>query len=691
MDWLIGLIAAPLGVLMRFCYNIVGNYGLTIILFTLLTKIILFPVQLLVQKNSIKMVKMEPELHALKLKYVDDKDAYLDAQIALYKREKYRPMAGTIPLLIQIPIIFGLIDVIYQPLTHILHLAAPLIEEFCATAQQIVGAPLGSSPQLRVAELITTGGMGAQFLSIGGAETAQAVDAIAAMDMTFLGVNLAQTPSIAQPGILWSVPILAGLSAWLMCYLQNRVNVLQVQQNKLNQVGMTLFMIAFSAFFAFLVPAGVGLYWIAGNLLSIPSMYLLNLVMNPKKYIDYQQMETIKRINTEQEQRIKANAKRAKADYKRFSQSDNQQNMRVMFYSEQSGFYKYFQNIIEALLAKSKDLTIHYVTSDPDDGVFSLQEPRIVPYYVDEKRLIPLMMKVESDIVVMTVPDLEKYHIKRSKVRPDVEYIYTDHGGTSLNLTYRAGALDHFDTIFAVNESQVREVRQMEALRHTKPKTILECGYGLIDNMIAAYEKMDKPENPLPTILIAPSWQESNILESCLDPLLSGLLGHGYRVVVRPHPQFVRRFPVEMDAIVQRYQARQGADFAIELDFSSNVTVYTADLVITDWSAIGYEFLFTTEKPTLFINTPMKAINPQWQQIAEEPFELQARNTLGRAVEPDALENVGSIVQQLFDERETYAKRIREAKKGFLFNIGHSGEVGANYILMRLRQKGRLS
>jgi len=109
--------------------------------------------------------------------------------------------------------------------------------------------------------------------------------------------------------------------------------------------------------------------------------------------------------------------------------------------------------------------------------------------------------------------------------------------------------------------------------------------------------------------------------------------------------------------------------------------------VITDWSAIGFEFLFTTEKPTLFINTKIKAINPQWQQIAEVPFEISARNELGRAVDKDELGDIGSIVQQLLDQREVYAQRIREAKKSFLFNIGHSGEVGADYILARLRMK----
>ena len=97
------IVGTPLGYVMRFCYRLLNNYGLAIILFTLITKIIMFPISLLVQKNSIKMVKMKPELDALRYQYVDDKDAYVDAQSALYKKEKYSPMAGVWPLLLQLP------------------------------------------------------------------------------------------------------------------------------------------------------------------------------------------------------------------------------------------------------------------------------------------------------------------------------------------------------------------------------------------------------------------------------------------------------------------------------------------------------------------------------------------------------------------------------------------------------------
>ena len=359
-----------------------------------------------------------------------------------------------------------------------------------------------------------------------------------------------------------------------------------------------------------------------------------------------------------------------------------------MFYSESSGFYKYFKNIIDALLERS-NIVIHYVTNDPNDVVFTLDEPRIKPYYVSENRLIPLMMKVEADVVVMTVPDLEKYHIKRSRVRKDVEYIFVDHGGTSLNLTYRTGAFDYFDTIFVVNQRQADEVRAIEKLRRTRKKTVVNCGYGQLDNMIAAYQAMEHHENPVKTILIAPSWQDGNILDSCIDGMLEGLLAENFRVIVRPHPQYVRRFPIQMDQLIQRYQDRFSENFEIQTDFSSNATIYEADLVITDWSAIGVEFSLSTLKPTLFINTPMKVVNPDWQKIDVKPFIIDVRTRIGTSLDPDRMDQIGETAHQLIDNPAEYREKILDTREEFLFNPGRSGEVGADYIIDAVEKKRR--
>lgn len=679
------IIGTPLGYLMWLCYRIFRDYGVAIIVFTLFTKVIMFPIALLVQKNSIKMVKMKPQLDALRFQYVDDKDAFVDAQSALYKKEHYSPMAGVWPLLLQLPIIFGLLDVVYKPLKHLLHIAAPMQQALVARTAEIMNTTveaLGSTAQLAVVERIKAAPE--LFASIAGSE--DAIAAVQTLNMQFLGINLAETPNVGVLNVLFLVPVLAGLSALIMCYIQNKINVLQIEQNKLSQWGMTLFMIAFSSFFAFIVPAGVGLYWIFGNLFSIASMYLVNIVYSPKKYINYKLLEEMKQSAAIEKKQNQKNKALAKKYYKEFFEPENVKNMRLVFYAEGSGYYKYFQNIIECILRDS-DEVIHYVTSDPNDAIFQKNEPRIHPYYVDENRLISLMMKLEADIVVMTTPDLEKYHIKRSRVKANVEYIYVDHALSSLNLTYRTGAFDAFNTIFATSRAQAVEVRAMEKLRHTKKKRIVECGYGLIDNMIAAYNASEKTVNEKKTILIAPSWQYDNIMDSCLDDLIESLYGKNYRIVIRPHPQYVRRFPDRIKDIMERYHDRFNDDFVIETDFSSNVTVYTADLLISDWSNIAFEFSFTTNKPSLLINTQMKVVNPDYKKIPIVPFDISARTKIGRTLEKSEAKNAAEAVADLIAHQADYSEGIENLKNSYFYNLGHSGEVGAHYIIDRLNRR----
>jgi len=685
MELINTIVGTPLGYLMYACYRVFRNYGIAIIVFTLLTKVVMFPISLLVQKNSIKMVKLKPELDMLRYQYVDDNDAYLDAQSALYKREHYNPMAGVIPLLLQLPIILGLLDVVYKPLKHLLHFPPELQQAFVEKTAQLMSTTveeLGSTAQLSVVERVRA--VPESFAALPGA--AEAIQQIRGLNMTFFGIDMADTPSIHTLDALFLIPVLAGLSAFLMCWVQNKVNVLQIEQNKLSQWGMTAFMIAFSSFFTFIVPAGVGLYWTFGNLFSIGVMFLCNAVYSPKEYIDYEILEEMKRTAAEDKERKKQNAALAKKYYKEFFSPENKGNIRLMFYSEGSGFYKYFSALIEALL-RTTDLTIHYVTSDPDDAIFRKNEPRIRPYYVDETRLISLMMKLEADMVVMTTPDLEKYHIKRSRVKENVEYVFMDHGCSSDNLAYRTGALDAYDTLLVVSREQAVEARAIERLRHTKKKRIIECGYGLIDDMIAAYNAMDKRENEKKTILIAPSWQYDNIMDSCLDDLVNALYGKGYRIVIRPHPQYVRRFPMQMKEILRRYEDRMSRDFIIETDFSSNVTVYTADLLITDWSGIAFEFSFTTDKPSLFINTQMKVVNEDWQKIPLPPFDITARSKVGRQVEKSEVKDLAPVVEELLAHQEDYKERIAALKQQHFYHLGHSGEVGAEYIVHRLERR----
>ncbi len=668
MNNIIFAISGFFGIVMKWCYLAVRSYGLSIIVFTVFTKLVLFPISLITQKNSIKMAQMRPELDALKTKYVDDKDKYADEQLALYKRMKYHPLLDMIPLLCQIVIVLGLVGVMYRPLTYILGVGSHEISVMKDWLDSLGITNLGDSYQLEIIRKIQTGDS-----SIAGVMQST-IDSVNGFDMHFMGLNLSERPSLHSNYILLIIPFLSGVSAWLMCVVQNRINVLQLYAGRLNKIGMTVFMIAFSTYFAFLVPSGVGIYWICGNLFAIPSMYLTNLVIPPKKYID---MDYVRIVNETAKQKEKYQRQYGRIERKYYKQFEHTEGKRLVFYSEGKGFYKYYAPIIDYLIEKSEYI-IDYVTSDPEDPILDDSTGRIRPYYVaQDKYLIPLFMKLDCDICVMTMPDLEKYHIKRSKVRDDIEYIYVFHGMGSSALTLRKGALDNYDTLFCVGEDSVIEIRQMEELYGTRRKTLVETGYVLLDQMITEYNE-DKSNNDK-TVLIAPSWQPDNIIDVCIEKMLDILADTKYKVVVRPHPQQVRHEKQRFEDMVEKYKIYENIE--IQTDFSSNFTVMNADLIITDWSDIAFEYAFTTLKPVLFIDTPMKVMNSDYDKIEIKPINIALRNVIGESLAVEDIGELNAVISRLIADRDKYHDIIKKTRAEHIFNIGKSKILSGKYIM----------
>ena len=595
------------GAILNWCNGITGNFWWAVVLFTLITKIILLPVSVMVQKNSIKMVRMYPDMNRIKAKFFGNKDRISEEQYNLYKKEHYHPMLDLIPTILQLVILMGVVRAI---------------------------------------------------------------------------------PTDTEKSSL-IFPVGAALSSLVMCLAQNRSNVLQSEQSKANKWGTLLFSVALSLYLGIFVSRGVAFYWICSNLMATAQMYLLNICINPKKFIDYDALEE-SRQELDKVTKLSASAKkkrsrelvaREKADYRRFLSFENKQ---IVFYAEKNGFYKYFRGIIETILRKT-DIIIHYISSDPGDEIFRMESENFRTYYIDEKLMV-LMMRMDADIVVMTTPDLQNYYIKRSMVRDDIEYIYVDHAMNSVNLTYHKGALDNFDTVFIPNALTGEEIRAAEKLYGTKEKKLVNYGYALIDNMIADYEKQDSVENELPTVLIAPSWQEDNIMDSAIDGILLSLLPDGKRkVIVRPHPQYVRHFSGKLEELKKRFE--QYPNFELQTDFSSNSTVFNADVLLTDWSGIAYEYAFTTLKPCLFINTPMKIMNPDYEELEIVPFDVRIRDQIGISVDMKDLAQVSGAVDRLLQEEVFSKASIKALREQYLFHIGTAADEGAKYIIDQLIAK----
>lgn len=275
------LIVEPFGWLLKQCYNLIGNYGVAIIIFTILSKLVMLPFQMKSKKSMMDMQRIQPRLAELEKKYKDDKEKYALEVQKLYKKEGVSMFGGCLPLLITLPIMLGLYSVLRQPLTYIFGLSVDqinaLADAFRAAGVKDIAAGAVSGANYMVQIGVTSHIM--QFPDI----VAGIAPNLTGVDFTFLGIDLAAIPNFKYITLLWVIPILSGITAWVSnWFLRKGQGKAMTEQAASTNKMMNLMMPFMSVWIAFMVPAGLGLYWITSNILSAIQEPLLTMYYKNK-------------------------------------------------------------------------------------------------------------------------------------------------------------------------------------------------------------------------------------------------------------------------------------------------------------------------------------------------------------------------------------------------------------------------
>lgn len=285
------LIAIPLGWIMKVVYEVVKDYGLSIIIFTMIIKLLTFPVSYNQQKNMARMQVINPRLAKLKKKYPNNPQKVQEEQYRIYQEEGINPMASCLPTLLTMLIIMGVWRVVCCPLTHILGLggdvsqAQTLLTDWL-TQNSITEKALSSRPELVILKYAKSNPD--IFSSLPGF-----TDTIHGFNNTVLRlIDLGAQPSLSPDGgwtaanlALASIPFISGL-------LQLGMTIYtQVRQKKMNpdapsmggMNAMLYIMPIFSVVLAFSMPAGVGFYWVFSSLFSLIQTVALNHYFTPER------------------------------------------------------------------------------------------------------------------------------------------------------------------------------------------------------------------------------------------------------------------------------------------------------------------------------------------------------------------------------------------------------------------------
>lgn len=271
------IIIRPLGQFLYWIYNSIAfeNYGLALIIFTLIVRAAMFPLTLKQYKSTAEMQKVQPLLQEIQRKYANDKAKLNEEMMKLYQEHKINPAGGCLPLLIQMPILLSLWQAISKPLKYMLGFSQSQLNSLASASHIPVNSAYSEINTIK------------HFINIGQGQK------VGNLNMFFpshgFGINLGDIPTWHFDKIIHSphnaVLLLLPIISTLTTYLSVRLSMPMTTDKATNPMGNTMMYISplMTLFFSFQFPAGLALYWIAGNTFAIAQQYYVNKYVLKKK------------------------------------------------------------------------------------------------------------------------------------------------------------------------------------------------------------------------------------------------------------------------------------------------------------------------------------------------------------------------------------------------------------------------
>ena len=267
------------GYLLNFIYDLVNNYGLAIIIFTIIIKLLMLPISIKQQKTMKKSVKIQEKVRQLQFKYKNNPEQLNKATIELYKSEKMSPFSGCLSAILQIVILLSVFFMVQSPLTYMKKVDEGLINQY---KDEIKQSQEGQNNQTMYPEIEIIKEKGQQ-------------DERVNINMEFLGLDLSSVPvSNLSDFRVYIIPLLYVVSSFISIKISNTITnkkkdeeenkepsemdaILQANKN------MMYIMPIMSVSISMIAPLGLALYWLVSNVLMITEKLILNKVMDSKE------------------------------------------------------------------------------------------------------------------------------------------------------------------------------------------------------------------------------------------------------------------------------------------------------------------------------------------------------------------------------------------------------------------------
>jgi hypothetical protein len=271
----------------------------------------------------------------------------------------------------------------------------------------------------------------------------------------------------------------------------------------------------------------------------------------------------------------------------------------------------------------------------------------------------------------MTTPGIDIYQLKRSKGVKHYAHILHAPGDATL---YRLFGLDYFDSVLLTGDYQARDIRTLEKTRGVHEKQLVTVGCSYLDVYAEKIRSVPaETEHPF-TALVSPSWGKSGLLSRYGERLLDPLAKTGFRIIVRPHPQSKKSESALLDRLTERYKDNKNVEWDYERD--NIFALAKADIMISDFSGIIFDYTFLRDKPVVYVNQDMdlrpydaddicsdEAGNTDLQKL----WQFAALSAFGIELREDMFEHIGEVLTKAQDNPALKAARQKAKDEAWMY------------------------
>lgn len=350
-----------------------------------------------------------------------------------------------------------------------------------------------------------------------------------------------------------------------------------------------------------------------------------------------------------------------------------------VIFTDHKRYWNIFKPICDEF--EERGLPLAYWTASPDDPALTADYKNVKAEFIGEgNKAFARLNMMNAGIVLSTTPGLDVYQWKRSK---NVDYYVHIRHTVDDPLGYRMFGYTFYDSILLSGDFQEHYIRKLEEIRNETKKEISVVGCTYMDAMKVRLNSLQKEPNEKTVVLLAPSWGASSILTKFGAKILDALIATGFKIIVRPHPQSLTSEKEIIDSLMQKYPNSE--DFEWNRDNDNFNVLNNADIMITDFSGIIFDYTLVFDKPIIYADTSFNKAPYDGAWVDEPLWRFKVLPDLGLKLKEEDFSNLKEIIQKMISDDSFKKGREKIRNEAWQFK-GEAAKRTVDYLVAKYEE-----